>query len=331
MIATRSSRVTSHMKSSDWATWRLFDEQRVFEIMSSGGWFVHGTQKSDRDSYLMNFLPSGAPRVEVQYLSDEEYADRIVVSINGGSDIIDDPDPVSVVQRFADRVVLSGQPVVIDITSLSIPAVFLLLQAFQAVDFDHVVAAHVEPLSYNLDLEDSLVPTYRLSDTCSAVRGIPGFFRPTHEDQVKTMYVTLGFEGHRFTSVVDYFDNDAQVRPILPLPSYGAGWHMLAIHGNLAGLNQSKTARMLRRIPAHNPFHLLSVLEDHHATSSGTGQMVVSPLGTKPHGLGMALFAVRHEDVVVVYDHPTPRTNGSTGVRSVWGYALSGLLKVGET
>jgi hypothetical protein len=42
--------------------------------------------------------------------------------------------------------------------------------------------------------------------------------------------------------------------------------------------------------------------------------MYIAPIGTKPHGIGAALFAATHEDVGILYDHPRRREGRSSKV-----------------
>ena len=46
-----------------------------------------------------------------------------------------------------------------------------------------------------------------------------------------------------------------------------------------------------------------------------TGErMFVAPIGTKPNGIGAALFVSTHPDVRVLYDHPKRKTGRSSKV-----------------
>ena len=43
--------------------------------------------------------------------------------------------------------------------------------------------------------------------------------------------------------------------------------------------------------------------------------MYLAPIGTKPHALGALLYSLSSpSDCEIIYDHPIPRRNGSSGI-----------------
>ena len=43
-------------------------------------------------------------------------------------------------------------------------------------------------------------------------------------------------------------------------------------------------------------------------------RLIILPIGTKPHGIGAALFACEYNDVGVVYDYPAKRQERSKSI-----------------
>lgn len=284
-------------------------------------WLVHGPQQDERDGVLVKELPS-TWRSEVWF--DRE-AQRFAVSLDGArQSMFDGPDPAENARAVTEEVTGSVDSVVLDVTSISVPSLFLLLQALSGKGI-RTWAGYVEPVSYDVGTHRE---EFALSVRSYDISPIPGFTRELRgSPEASSLYAFLGFEGARFLRVVEYFQRSDMIHPIIPLPSYQAGWHLLALHGNLRALLQSEAFANARRVTAFDPFEALRVLEELYEQRQPEEGLLVAPLGTKPHSLAVGVFAVRHPDVVVVYDHPVPRRNRSIGVSRVRGYDLTGLLE----
>jgi hypothetical protein len=217
--------------------------------------------------------------------------------------------------------------VLIDITGLSTEALFLVLSSFKEIGYDNLIASYVQPLSYRSERNEILMPNYLLSAECTPISAIPGFVRLSNDLQ-GLVIVFLGFEGGRFKELREYLmtDGPTEISPVLPLPSYSAGWHMLGLYCNLETLKEFERIHELKRITAWDPFYALNMLEKSYTQFSTSNQIIVAPMGTKPHTLASALFALRHDDVRIMYDHPRTLQHRSIGVGEVRGYILNGLM-----
>jgi len=308
-------------------TWRILSEERINQILASDIILIKGSNSDDRDEVIKDRLNAKAPSVQIKYDLDQT---QLEVSLIGFSkDTLDpqDDDPVNCSAMLATLLAGYGKCIVLDITSMSTESLFMILRAFKEIEFDEIIAVYVQPLEYRLERNPALIPDFVLSSEHSPICSIPGFMRISND--LKFMVIVfLGFEGGRFQELREHLltDGHTEIRPIMPLPSYFAGWHMNGLYQNLDTLKEAERIRELRRVTAWDPFHALNVLESLYISSSKQYQVVVAPLGTKPHTLAAALFVLRHDDVNIMYDHPKVSKQRSMGVGEVRGYILKGLL-----
>lgn len=308
-------------------TWRMLNEQQIKGILEQGVLLIRGNHFDERDEIIQQQIAPSSNIIEVTY-------DTGLVRVN----IIDGPsffkvdqqentDPMITCDSISEFNKLTNQLIILDITSLASELIFLLLKSFKEHLIDNVVAIYVQPLDYIVKRDLNLIPNYMLSDTRSIISSIPGFLVLPNE-QPSMLVVFLGFEGGRFNELREHVeaDGDTEICPILPIPSYSAGWHMRTLYSNLGTLKESETIQRIRRVISWDPFHALKLLEKTYADFGVEYQINVAPIGTKPHTLATAIFAIKHEDIRIMYDHPNISIHRSEGVGAVRGYNLKGLI-----
>lgn len=302
-------------------------EADVKQILMEDIVLIRGSNTDERDEIISNSLTESSQIAQLAYDIEQT---KLTISLLNFPDVIEAPnheDPVTASEELACILVKYEMPIVVDITSMSTEMLFLVLRAFKEIQFDNIIAVYVQPIEYSLERNPALIPDYLLSSEHSPICSIPGFMRLS-EDVPPMVIVFLGFEGGRFQELREHLltDGHTEIRPVLPIPSYFAGWHMNSLYQNLDTLKDSERIRELRRVTAWDPFHALNVLEDLYNRSSDQYHVVVAPLGTKPHTLASALFVLKHDDVSIMYDHPKVRNQRSKGVGEIRGYILKGLL-----
>ena len=88
---------------------------------------------------------------------------------------------------------------------------------------------------------------------------------------------------------------------------------MDAIANNIRVVSEHNLRGGVHFCGADNPAGAIEILS-HVQTALAPGErMFVAPIGTKPHGIGSALFASANSGVGIIYDHPnrTPKRSDS--------------------
>jgi hypothetical protein len=92
------------------------------------------------------------------------------------------------------------------------------------------------------------------------------------------------------------------------VPAFKAGWEMSAMANNISVIREYNIRGGVHYCGADDPYAVYELLcQIYHGLESGE-RLVLAPIGTKPHGIGVALFASMRHDVGIIYDHPN-RTN----------------------
>ncbi|NQX63548.1 hypothetical protein [Paenibacillus qinlingensis] len=307
-------------------SWRILSENDLDKSLESPTVLIKGYHTDERDSYFRSKMPTATKIVVLTY--DHSLA-KLSIQLENFSEEINfsDDDPIVNAEDLVQKLIQYEHNIVIDITCMANEAMFILLKAFYDFSYDRLIVTYVQPIEYSKKRDATLMPNFQLSEGITSITSIPGFLRLSNDMQ-SSVLVFLGFEGGRFKELCEHLltEGPVEISPIIPLPSFSAGWHMLGLYFNLDTLKSTEVFSKLRRVTAWDPFYALEVLESSYREHSENYQVIVAPLGTKPHTLACALFAIKHEDVLIMYDHPkvsSHRTSG-IGVRRV--YSLEGLF-----
>lgn len=308
-------------------TWRMLNEEQIISILQQNVILIRGAYIDERDEFIQQRTISSSNIIVLTYDTDSV---KINISFRGSPLIVslqESDDPIITCDKISEIGKQANQLIILDITSLASELIFLLLKSFKEHSIDNVVAIYVQPLEYIVKRDCNLIPNYILSDTRSLISSIPGFL-VLPNDLPSLLIAFLGFEGGRFNELREYVETDGntEIQPVMPIPSYSAGWHMRTLYSNLSTLKESETIQRMRRVISWDPFHALSMLEQTYLDFAEQSQIIVAPIGTKPHTLATAIFAIKHEDIRIMYDHPKMSVHRSEGVGTIRGYNLKGLI-----
>ena len=92
---------------------------------------------------------------------------------------------------------------------------------------------------------------------------------------------------------------------------------MDSIANNIAVIREENISGGVYYCGAENPASVVEVLGQIHSALQPGERLFVAPIGTKPHGIGVALFVAQHPRVGVLYDHPQ-RSSGRTERLGNW-------------
>ena len=183
---------------------------------------------------------------------------------------------------------------------------------------------YAEPASYREHPSPSSPSLFDLSLTFEGLRPLPGFARLSGPvDENKCVFVAmLGFEGSRPQSLLSQLDPTPRVIPIVGVPGFQIEYPAYTVTCNRAFLDEARAHTEIRLARASCPFEAFNALSEirvdykHH-------YMYLAPVGTKPHAVGVVLFALANSlDTEIMFDHPVRRPGRTTGVGVIHVYDL---------
>lgn len=216
----------------------------------------------------------------------------------------------------------------IDATSLAYPEIQYLLYWLHIIDcpFDLI---YVEPEHYQSDKKKQATEyKYALSDDGTGVLQLPPFIGTTQGQTINV--ISIGFEGHRVAGILN---NDQlqdpgfeDVRVVIGVPAFKAGFDQISLKCNSVALKQIQKSprREVKFVAANNPHSMTLFLEELNKSISINSEgypvknINLIPFGTKPAAIGMAWFAVKHqENCIITYDYVRKLTGRSYGVGKI--------------
>ncbi len=186
---------------------------------------------------------------------------------------------------------------------------------------------YVEPALYKLSGRTALLHKrdFDLSDEVPGYRGIPGFTLLLDQSAKLTAVCFLGYEERRLDRALEDFDF---LRPdsccvVFGVPAFRPGWEMNAFANNIRVIRERDLRGGVHFCGAENPLAAFQVLDLIKRGMTSVDRMLIAPIGTKPCGIGTALFAVDNPTVGILYDHPQRSEKRSEQVGNWHLYSVS--------
>lgn len=188
-----------------------------------------------------------------------------------------------------------------------------------------VQCIYTEPATYRLNKNPRPGEFYDLSEEIRGLYPIPTFSRlPSRRQQPSLLVASLGFEGVRFKYIVEKMEpNDQDLIPVVGVPGFEITYPFESFEGNASVLSSTRAWQRLEYVDASCPFAMLAKLELIHQKNPERG-LQVATIGTKPHALGAMLFALKHSNCELLFDHPKKRQSRTAGSSRIHVYDLSG-------
>lgn len=198
---------------------------------------------------------------------------------------------------------LANRNILIDFTGMEQPAIFYLLYCLrEQKQVSRIFGLYTEPLRYKTLPGLLFEEIFDLTEEFVPFKALPGFVRPYDPDKDQLLLVFMGFEGRRFLKVFEEVNpKQRRTHAVFGFPAYQPGWQYLTLGSNQQALEASRA--VLHRAEANNPFDAYRIAV-RVAEIYPRLQIVVAPIGTKPHAIGAAVFATRNQDAIITYDFP---------------------------
>ena len=210
--------------------------------------------------------------------------------------------------------------VVLEATTLGFVEVLLCCQVLRKLGTRTFDIVYVEPRAYRRVRRAPHLLTRRDFEISSAVAGyraIPGSGILLRE-KYKGVFL-LGYEEGRLRRAFEDLEmlQASRMSLVVGVPAFKPGWEMDSIANNIAVIREHKLKTGLYFCGAENPSAVVELLGNIHRSLAQDERLFVAPIGTKPHGVGTALFVSLHPDVGVLYDHPQ-RSQGRSADVGHW-------------
>ncbi len=269
-----------------------------------------GDAVDDRGRAAHSYLTGlGATLVCVKYIPGS-----FQVSIGGKLIEADQLDPM--LRQY-------GPVLMLEATTLGIAEILLLSRAANEADMSGIDYLYVEPESYFNARRTSLLHKrdFDLSERFPGYRPIPGFIVNLGDPRPARGVLFLGYEERRLDRVLE---DHQMIDPryctfVFGVPAFRPGWEMNSFSRNLRVMRDKQLKPEIAFAGAENPAAAFEVLEEVRGSLRDQERMFVVPIGTKPAGIGAALFCAVNDSVGVLYDHPERKTGRSEAVAK-WHY-----------
>lgn len=223
---------------------------------------------------------------------------------------------------FADsiRPVLNG-PVVLETTTLGFVEILLCCRALFDLGVDAFDLVYLEPDRYRRPRRGHLLHRrdFELSSEVPGYRAIPGHAILLGDRKPQKGVFLVGYEESRLRRAFEDLQMIQASRSavVFGVPAFKAGWETDAMANNIGVIRDKNIRGGVYFCGAENPAAVIEMLTDIRKSLSQDERLFVAPIGTKPHGIGVALFVSQHRNVGIIYDHPQ-RTRGRTDDIAHW-------------
>ena len=265
---------------------------------------VVGRTVDDRGRAAMDFLSSRTGRLVCIEYNPEEFQ----LDIDGNKINAEDVDD------FLSK--LDGGSVLLEATTLGFVEIFLLCRALRKIGLPKLALLYVEPLSYSNPRRSQLLTRrdFELSEKVPGYKAIPGATLMLTDRTPQQAIFFLGYEGERLERALEDYQ---MIRPsncsvVFGVPAFRPGWEMDAFANNIRIIAERNIRGGVYFCGAENPAAAFELLTQLHRGLSRSERLFIGPIGTKPNGIGVALFAATYENVGILYDHPRRRAGRSS-------------------
>ena len=211
-----------------------------------------------------------------------------------------------------------GKSIILEATTLGFVEILLSCRTMRDLQFSHVDLMYVEPGDYTSPRRSHLLHKrdFSLSDDVPGYSAIPGATLMLTDKVRQKGVFFLGYEARRLDRALEDYQ---MIRPsnccvVFGVPAFRPGWEMDAFANNIRVIRDKNIIGGVHFCGAENPAAAVDVLEQVFLELGPDERMFVAPIGTKPNGIGVALFISAHPEVRVLYDHPRRKAGRSANV-----------------
>lgn len=271
---------------------------------------IAGHSLDDRGNAAIDFIEKNSDSVVFFEYDSEDFS----VQIDGNKGYADDLEDF-----FAT---LNKKKIILEATTLGFTEIFLCCRSFHNLGFGKASFLYVEPLNYQKhvsSLRRSQILHRRdfgLSDEIPGYKAIPGATLLLNSSLPQKTVFFLGFEERRLDRALEDHPmiDGASASAVFGVPAFNPGWEMDAFANNIRVIKERDIRGGIHFCGAENPASTLDVLMKIRKELEPGERLLIAPIGTKPMGIGSALFAAVNNNVGILYDHPKRRKDRSSNI-----------------
>lgn len=265
-----------------------------------------GKPVDDRGNAAVNYLI----RKSAEVCSIEYDADTFVFNIKDKK--INAEDVTDYLSTFRDK------SITLEATTLGFVEILLCCRALKELGIQKLQLLYVEPSKYKKPRRSQLLHKrdFELSDEFPGYIGIPGATMYLSDRYMQRGVFFLGYEERRLDRALEDYSmiKSDNCSVVFGVPAYKPGWEMDAFANNIRVIKDKNIRGGIYYCGAENPAATVILLNEIYSGLRAKERMFIAPIGTKPNGIGVALFVADHPDVGILYDHPKKREKRSIKV-----------------
>lgn len=279
----------------------MFDMEKAktAALLSVDSWdlAVVGKPIDDRGNAAVSFLNDHTLQtVDLRY-----HADDMKITIDGTK------SDVSWIRDFFN--IHKTKRIVLESTTLGFAEVFLCSRTAYELGIREISFLYVEPADYTRPRPGKAKilhkRDFQLSGVVAGFSAIPGGAMIIDDRAPPTAIFFLGYEERRLDRALDEFSfRTEKCSVVFGVPAFQPGWEMDAFANNIRVIEGNDIRGTFHFCGAENPRGAYEVIKEVHQSISREERLFLAPIGTKPHGIGVAVYAAKHPEVGILYDHP---------------------------
>lgn len=236
--------------------------------------------------------------------------DKLEIALDSSNLSVDD-------LQDALRPLITGR-VLLEATTLGLAELALCCRALRELGQDAFDIVYVEPDKYS---QPNLGPLlnrrdFELSSEVPGYKAIPGSALLLGDRKPSRSVFFVGYEDARLRRAFEELQmlNSERSSIAIGVPGFKAGWEMPAMANNISVIREHNIRGGVHYCGADDPFAVYELLCEIYQGLQVGERLILAPIGTKPHGIGVSLFAALREDVGIIYDHPNRSNNRTSDV-----------------
>jgi hypothetical protein len=273
---------------------------------------VIGNTVDDRGTAATDFVNKCCDQVSVIRYNPDEF-------------VVECDDKDVNYETFREDLEWSGKKILIEASTLGFSEVLVSCERVSKAG-GVVDIVYVEPFLYKLSGRTPLLHRrdFELSDEVPGYRGIPGHTLLLEQSARISCVFFLGYEERRLDRALEDFNF---LRPdgcavVFGVPAFQPGWEMDAFANNVRVMRERDLRGGVYFCGAESPSSAIETLTRIKQGLTKGERMIVAPIGTKPCGIGAALFSIQNPDVGILYDHPSRSSQRSEKVGNWHLYSI---------
>lgn len=220
-----------------------------------------------------------------------------------------------------------GNTILIDGSSLNAVEILFLCRTFLSQAGTQIGILYAEPENYLPDIgPEGANDTFSFCERFEGSHAIPGFTRELRDDSRGWIVACVGYESDRLNRLLEEDDGAfiQQGTIVFGIPPYRISWEMHALLPHL-GLMADSPEYEIVFAGANNPRAVYLEVKSAYAAAVAydNSTLIVAPFGSKPSGIGAALFCCLRDDVRVAYDFPVRLQGRTVGVGVTYRYLVA--------